>query len=253
MRYPDKVISYNIAESCSESKANSMKEAFETIESLTILSFRETSKSDSEINILCSDVSPEAEEENHFVAGEGGPSKVLDAGLYSVILEGKIALYREAQCNNNNVAIHELLHALGFDHNNNKKSILYPTLECDQEIDEEIIESIDNLYRDPSLPDLVFAKANATKAGRYLNFHIEVLNQGLISSGATKIGIYANGEFVENFELGAIGIGARKILDVQNLKVPSSSSTIEFAIDKDNTISEIYENNNKVTLHLLAN
>ena len=122
MRYADKIISYHISSSCPESKSSKMIEAIKTLESKTILVFRESSNA--EINILCSDVSPQAEEKNHFVAGEGGPSRVLNTTLYSVILEGKVALYREGNCNNANVATHELLHALGFDHNNNPKNIL---------------------------------------------------------------------------------------------------------------------------------
>ncbi len=251
MRYQDKVINYNIADTCSTEKATSMKEALDTIDSLTVLSFKPVSKANSVLNILCSDISPEAEEENHFVAGEGGPSRVLDSKLYSVILEGKIALYREETCKNSNVATHELLHALGFDHNNNKKSILYPTLDCDQKIDDEIIESINKLYKDESLPDLVFSTANASKGGKYLNFHIEVLNQGLQPSKAINVSIYADGVFVETFELKEISIGAKKILDVENLKIPLNSKKIEFVIDAENKVPEIYENNNKITLNTI--
>jgi len=253
MRYSDRIITYHISESCSEQKASSMKEAFDTLEARAVISFQEASKSKAEIKVLCSDVSPQTEEEEgHFVAGEGGPSRVLNSTLYSVILEGKIALYREGQCNNPNVAIHELLHALGFDHNNNPDSILYPTLDCDQEIDSEIISSINAIYSKDSLPDLVFSKANATKSGRYLNFHIEVLNQGLQPSGTIEIGIYADDKFVETFEIGAISIGAKKILDVENLAIPSKAKKIDFVADYENKINELYENNNKISLNLLS-
>ena len=252
MRYQDRIINYYISPSCSPEKTDSMKEAFEILKSRTIISFNQVSKSNSVLNILCEDISPEAEEKDHFVAGEGGPSRILNSTLYSVILEGKIALYREGQCDNLNVALHELLHALGFDHNNNPKSILYPTLKCDQMIDEEIIDSINRLYLTNSLPELLFFKANAEKDGRYLNFHIEVLNQGLQSSPATKIGVYAGKEFIQNFDIGEITIGSKKILDVENLKIPSKSDNIIFIIDEKNEIKEIDKNNNKVTLNLVA-
>ncbi|MEK6811791.1 MAG: CARDB domain-containing protein [Nanoarchaeota archaeon] len=252
MRYSDRIINYHISESCSEKKASSMKEALDIIESKTVLVFNPTSKSNSVLNILCADISPEAEEKNHFIAGEGGPSKILNTTLYSVILEGKVALYREGTCDNSNVAIHELLHALGFDHNNNKKSILYPTLECDQQIDNEIIDSINKLYKDNSLSDLVLTTANASKSGRYLNFHIEVLNQGLQESGAIKVSVLADGKPVETFDLGTISIGAKKILDVENLNIPIKSKKIEFIVDNENNIQEIYENNNEITLNLIS-
>lgn len=252
MRYQDRIINYYISDSCSQEKTKSMQEALDIIEFKTILKFNPVSKANSKINILCSDVSPEADEKDHFVAGEGGPSRVIDSTLYSIILEGKIALYRDGQCDNPNIAIHELLHALGFDHNNNKKSILYPNLECNQQIDTEIIESINKLYEDESLPDLEFTMANATKSGRYLNFHIEVINQGLQKSEVTKVSVYADGKIVETFDIGEILIGAKKILDVENLNIPIKSKKIDFIVDEENKITELYENNNEISLNLIS-
>ncbi|MBM3232133.1 matrixin family metalloprotease [Candidatus Pacearchaeota archaeon] len=248
MRYPSNLISYNIAESCPENKKNIMKEAFSILEEKTILEFNPSDESTAILKILCSDISPEAEEENHFIAGEGGPSKVINSTLYSVILEGKVALYREGSCNNANVAIHELLHALGFDHNKDKNSILYPTLACNQIIDEEIIESINDLYEIASAPDLAFEELTATKSGRYLNFHMEVINKGLIQTNNVKVGLYSDGEFVDDFELNSIAVGAKKIIDVENLKVPLAANDIEFVIDYQNQITEISEDNNRASL-----
>ena len=251
MRYPDRIISYHISESCSESKSDSMKEAFDIIESKTVLKFNPVSKTNSQINILCADVSSEPGQEDYFVAGEGGPSRVIDSKRYSVI-EGKIALYREGTCNNANVATHELLHALGFDHNNKAKSILYPTLKCNQVIDPEIIDSINSLYSVNSLPDLLFSTINATKAGRYLNFHMEVLNQGLVPTNNVSVGIYADNVFVESFDLNTISIGSKKIIDVENLRISLNTQSIKFKIDYKNEISEISEDNNELTLRLVT-
>ena len=248
MRYSDKVISYFISSSCSSERTNSMKEAFKEIESVSILKFVESPNA--EIKILCSDVAPEAGQENYFVAGEGGPSKVLNSTFYSVILEGKIALYRDDSCEGSKVATHELLHALGFDHNNNPKSILYPTLKCDQSLDSEIVDSLNELYSTPSLPDLTVYSVNATKSGRYISFHIEVLNQGLVTSEKSFLGIYSGDELVSNFDIGAISIGARKILDVENLKISGDVSSVVFSVDYDDSILEFDELNNRATLGL---
>ncbi len=250
MRYSDKIISYFIASSCSSKNSESIIRAMRNLENLTILSFKEKIESKAELKILCSNVAPKAGEENHFVAGEGGPSKILNSTLYSVILEGKIALYREESCPESKVATHELLHALGFNHNNNSGSIMYPILKCNQQIDEEIINSINKLYAVKSLPDLVIYTSNATKSGRYLNFHIEVLNQGLIFSGPVEIEIYANDKFVERFDMGAISIGSRKLLDVENLKIPNYANKIDFRVDVQNLIEEIDEQNNEVVLQI---
>lgn len=253
MRYADKKIPYFISSSCTSERANAMTSAMDNLESLTSLDFEVSVESRAELKILCSDVAPAAGEENHFVAGEGGPSRVINSTLYSVILEGKIALYREESCSEPKVATHELLHALGFDHNNNIGSIMYPTLNCDQEIDEEIISSINKLYSVNSLPDLVVYSVSATKSGRYLNFHIEILNQGLVSSEPVVLQIYSNDEFVEKFDVGAIGVGSRKILDVENLKIPSNGQKIEFRVDGVNSVIELDEQNNEAILLLNAN
>ncbi|MGV8142082.1 MAG: matrixin family metalloprotease [Candidatus Pacearchaeota archaeon] len=248
MRYADRTITYSIASSCSSDRVSSMEEAFANIESVSILNFVESTNA--QIKILCSDVAPEAGQENYFVAGEGGPSKVLNSTYYSVILEGKIALYRDDTCSGAKVATHELLHALGFDHNNNKNSILYPTLRCDQTIDADIIDSINELYATDSLADLTVYAVNATKAGRYLNFHIEILNQGLVSSEQLTLGIYSGDKLIDTFDVGAVSVGARKILDVENLKVPSDANSIVFFVDHNGKVNELDEFNNKATLKL---
>lgn len=248
MRYPDNEINYNIASSCTENKAARMEEAFSILEEETILEFNPTDESNAILKILCSDISPEADEKNHFVAGEGGPSRVINSTLYSVILEGKVALYREGNCMNANVALHELLHALGFDHNTDEKSILYPILACDQVIDQEIIDSINELYEVQSAPDLAFEELTASKSGRYINFHMEVINRGLVQANNVLVALYADDEFVEEFELNSISVGSKKIIDVENLKVDLAASSIEFVIDYQNEILEISEDNNNVKL-----
>ncbi len=249
MRYKDKRISYHIFNSCDQARKDSMVEAFSKIEEMTILDFY-PSQANAEIIVLCSDIAPEASEEGHFVAGEGGPSEVLNSTLYSVILKGKISLFREDRCDGAKIATHELFHALGFDHNNNPKSILYPTLDCDQEIEPQLITDLNNLYLVESLPELSIYTVAATKSGRYLNFDIEVINRGLIDATGAKLGIYADDNFVKSFDLGEISIGARKILNVENLKVPSSAKRISFFIDYDNLIPEIAETNNEAELVL---
>ncbi len=250
MRYQDKLITYSIANSCSSDRISDIEEAFMNIESLTVLAFDRTN-GDAMIKVLCSDVAPEAGQENYFVAGEGGPSRVLNSTLYSVILEGKISLFREDRCDGAKVATHELLHALGFDHNNNPESILYPTLECSQQIDSEIIESINLIYQPESLPDLFFYISTATKSGRYLNFNIEVLNQGLRESAPTEISVYSEDKFVEKFDIGAVGIGSRKILTVENLRLPGDTDKITFIVDEENNVDELYDNNNQAVLRLV--
>lgn len=249
MRYKDKSISYFISPSCDEEKRQDMVDAFLILEEKTILDFVLDSEN-AEINVLCSDVAPEVGQEDYFVAGEGGPSEIINSTLYSVILKGKISLFRNDRCDKSKVAVHELLHALGFNHNQNPKSILYPTLNCEQEIDEETLRDIDKLYSVEPKPDFEIFKVEASKGGRYLNFDIEVINQGLVDADNVKLTVYSRDRKVEDFELNEIKIGARKILNVNNLKLPFSDKKVKFVIDDENDIPELFENNNVVELVL---
>jgi len=259
MRFPDKEISYHISSECDDSRNFDALNAFSILEEETILSFYPKPKNEAEIMVLCSDVAPEPEEEGHFIAGEGGPSEIINTSLYSVIFSGKMSLFREDKCEETKVALHELLHVLGFEHNNNPNSILYPTLNCNQKFDEEIIEEINRLYAQEGLPDLKIIEVDATKAGRYLNFEVKVVNQGLKATGG-KLTVYGGDDIIEfrdpetnedipYLDLGLVEVGTTKIFTVQNAKLSSRGvDVITFIVDEENNIKEIFEDNNRVEL-----
>ena len=251
MRYRDRVISYNISKSCSLSQKLAAEKAFSIISDKTILKFNNFNDNENpEIEVLCSELAPEPEEERHFVAGEGGPSEIINVSSYSVIFSGKISLYRENNCNNPNVALHEILHALGFDHNNNQKSIMYPLTKCDQEIDDYIIEEINNLYEPNSSPDLVIDRISANRSGRYLSFKASISNLGFKDSDDARLVLYVEDEFIKDFNLEEIGIGTRKILNVENLRIPKKSEIISFVVESFE--GELNENNNRVDIGLIV-
>jgi len=248
MRYSDRVINYRIESACSLEKFNNIKRAFEILSERTILSFDEVLENP-EIRILCSDVAPKAEEKGHFIAGEGGPSEIINTTNFAVILSGKVSLYRENKCDEPKVAIHELLHALGFDHYNNKASILYPITSCDQQIDSALIEMIDELYGADSLPDLVIESIEATREGRYLNFDINISNVGLVNSKDAELNLFFEDEKIANFSVGDLEIGEKKILSVENLKLPSRADRIAFVVESND--SELSLSNNRAEIYTL--
>ena len=246
MRYPDRAISYTIEDACSEKKRDDVVMAFSIFQEKTVLSFYQSGSG--MIRILCSSIAPRPEDAGHFVAGEGGPTEIINASAYSVILSGKVSLYREEKCGTPNVAIHEILHALGFDHNNNKNSIMYPVTECGQEIDDYIINEISRLYKDDPLPDLLISKLEVNRTGRYLNFDIVVGNYGLKESSGALLVVFVEGESIKEIDLGDVPLGTRKRLIVQNLRLPRNSQIILFKVETSE--KELSKANNFAELNL---
>lgn len=258
MRFRDSTITYQIESSCG-SRASEATQAFSEIQDKTILKFVETNNNP-EISILCSEVPSEDqfEEEGYFIAGEGGPTEVINTSLYAVIFKGKASLLREEKCDTPKIATHEILHILGFDHNSNPNSILYPTLDCQQEIDQNIINDINNLYSQKSLSDLKIISVDAQKTGKYLSFEVEVINQGLKDVPNAELSLYDDSGRVEfeegdSLSLGSIKIGTKKILTVTNVQISRSTNSIRFIVDDQNTVEEIFETNNVLNLVLESN
>ena len=111
MRFASSDISYSISD-CTLKKANDMQYSFSIISNLTPLSFYPTD-SNEDIFITC-DEGLKQSDSGLFIAGEGGPTTVVSAGNFNIITKGKILLIKKSDCATPNVALHELLHVLGF-------------------------------------------------------------------------------------------------------------------------------------------
>jgi hypothetical protein len=247
LRYRDRKISYNLGSSCSQERRLSILEAFEILSEKTVLSFEE--KRDGEISFLCSEISPKPSQEKHFVAGEGGPSDIIDAVQFNVIFDGKVALYRGEKCEKPLIALHEIIHALGFDHNDNRESIMYPVTSCGQELDQYIIDTINRIYEADSLPDLSIDEVSARKTGRLLSFEINVSNVGLKDVVDSSLIISSNDKEIRNFDFGEISIGTKKFLQVDNMRLPSGVKTLNFRIKGDD--NELDLGNNIATINIV--
>ncbi len=256
MRFADREITYNIDSKCDDLKIEKINDAFNTLDEKTVLSF--SSSNNGQIQVYCSDDAPEPKEKGHFVAGEGGPTEVINTSLYGVILAGQMSLFKDDKCDDAHIALHELLHVLGFDHNDNPNSILYPTLDCKQEIDSYIIEEISRLYQKPGFADLKIVEVDASKSGRYLNFEIKVVNQGLVDVSGAKLRVYGDGKVImfqdpvskEKFDyldLEELEVGTTKRLEVSNAKMASRGvDEIIFLVDEDDDVEELFEDNNRI-------
>ena len=245
MRYPNSKISYRIYD-CPLQKKDDMKRAFEMISNKTILDFYSIN-SNEEISVTCD--STNKIEEGLFIAGEGGPTNITKGEIFNVILHGKILLIRESKCERPNIALHELLHALGFNHSDNSNNIMYPVSKCKQTIGEDILKLINELYSVQSYPDISFENVSAVMHGRYLDTNISVRNNGLKDSEKTKIEIYADGKPVKEIELDILRIGYGRMIILSNIWIKKTNvEKLEFFINS--SFSELEKNNNKIILEI---
>ena len=246
MRYSDSEISYNIYD-CPLQKKNDMEKAFDIISNRSVLRFSSVDYGTSEISVTCD--SKNRIEEGLFIAGEGGPSKIIKGNNFNVILRGEILLIRDSNCGNPNVALHELLHALGFNHSENSNNIMYPISKCKQTIGDDIFLLINKLYSTPSQPDLTFENVSAVMRGKYLDVNMSISNDGLKDSMESKIFIYADDKLVKELELEELKIGYGRIISLSNLFVKQINiNSLDFFIDYN--FSELEKNNNRINLKL---
>lgn len=249
MRYPDRNISYRLESFCTLAKFEDIERAFQILGQKTMLTFYST-RENPEIEVFCSGVPQEenAMKKGYFIAGEGGPTEVINASAYSVILRGKIALYKDEKCDEPKVALHEILHALGFDHLNNTGSIMNPISECNQQIDVYIINEINKLYSIGSAPDLLIERASGDKKGRYLNFNITIANYGLKIARDVNLEVYADSSKVSNFSMENLDVGTKKTLSVGNLAVPIETAKIGFVVYSPIDNKELNIENNRAEI-----
>ena len=245
MRFSDSRISYRI-ENCPLQKTNDMKRSFEIISNLTLLSFYQKTQ-DEEIMITCKERT--VVEGNLFIAGEGGPTKIISEDNFNVILNGEILLLRQSDCPAPNVGIHELLHVLGFNHSANSNNIMYPISRCGQTIGDDAIELLNNLYLVPSSPDLSLSNASAIMHGRYIDLNFTIKNDGLKKSKPSLVNIYADDKIIKEIDVNSLDIGQGLIVTLTNIGT-AKVSVQKIKVEIDYSSEELNKNNNFVVLKI---
>ncbi len=245
MRFPEPYISYRI-EDCTLQKQEDMERGFDIIKDLTVLDFYPVT-SNEEIYITCS--SKNVIEEGMFVAGEGGPTKPIVAGNFVIILAGEILLIKDSKCPQPNVAMHELFHVLGFKHSENSNNIMYPVSKCDQEISQDMINLINELYSIPSYPDLVLGNVSATLNNRYLDVRATVWNYGFKDATSSTLIIYGDGKEIKRIDISPIEIGEGRSSYLSNIFI-SRLSLEKLELVVESNFPELDKENNRVILEI---
>lgn len=246
MRYTSPNISYTINTTrCSLQKQNNMQEAFKRIENITFLHFYSVN-SNPEISVSCDN--KVVVNKSYFIAGEGGPVNITQAGKFNVIEQGEVLLLRDSNCQVPNIATHELLHALGFKHSKNPNNVMYPVTDCSQTIGQDIPSLINQLYSYPTLPDLEISNATATIKGRYINANVTIKNEGLQNAAGSTLIISSGNARIRTETVPAIPIGSGITFSFTNLLSPININQLEFNVLTN--FSELEKNNNKIELDL---
>ena len=257
MKFNHNRISYKINLDCSQDKKDNMIAAFnELSKNVNNLEFY-PSFDNYDIEIICDKENQVDIDEKHFVAGEGGAKEIIQTGKYNIINQGLILLYESSDiktlnCNYPSVELHELLHVFGFEHSENKNSIMYPYLDsCRQVLDDSITILLDKLYSKENLPDLYFenvsAVLNKCGLGSCLDFNLTIRNSGSINAENVSFSVLDDGKLVQTRKVGAgfLEYGSGIFIEVKNFKLlHRNPSEVMFVLDYDGIIQELDEDNN---------
>jgi len=258
MKFNHNQITYRINQDCDQEKQQNILLAFnELSQKINLLIFQPTTKIP-DIEISCTKSSEESESyEAHFIAGEGGAKEIIPTQRYHIITKGIIYLYQDnarktVECDYPNVELHELMHVFGFDHVDEKSSLMYPILDdCNQRLDESIIQELKKLYSEPNLPDFYFENISVIKKGKYLDFNLTIKNSGSVNSPNATLTIIDNTKVIEEKDLGELSFGSGITLQIANLRLKHlNPDKIEFVIDRENKVEEIDEGNNVASVEL---
>ena len=126
---------------------------------------------------------------------------------------------------------------------------MYELSRCNQEISQDIIDTINTLYSAPSYADLSMENVSAVMHGKYLDANLTVTNNGLRDSTNSTIKIYADDEMVKEFEVEEIEIGYGRKISLKNIFILQISvGELKFVVSYDEL--ELNQGDNEIILNI---
>lgn len=224
MRFNHNTLTFFINSACEKNKITRMYQAFSIVTEQTEIILFKPAKDEASADILIGCTQDAYQfEKNVFASGEGGPTEYYSLDFYPLILKGKILLYNEDSCDYPITELHELFHVLGFDHINNPNLIMYPYVGCKETVNPELIAKLKELYSIEPLAELYFSNISASKTGSYLNFRVQINNDGLIAAENFYLKLYVDNAEIDSFDFKLVPVGTSNMFYITNEKLPSSA------------------------------
>lgn len=181
--------------------------------------------------------------------GEGGPVEAYTINDFVIIEKSEMLVtFTTKQCSEPIRVMHEIGHALGFDHSKNESSFMYQYEECNQVFTDELRQAVNKIYGEYAFPDLTITQANARWENNFLNISFWIENIGTRASQRSKVLVHIDNEVIWKDDIEPLLAGWYIDFSELSIFVETPPEKITIAVDPYDSLTEINEKNNFIEL-----